>query len=301
MPGHGDDPDERPAMNGTGAGSAPDRPRYLFPIDGDHPRDVLEIVCDLVADADADLFLAAPVTEDNHSSEGTITARQEADRQVAKLVWQAKETCRGDPSIEPIVRVGEDREEMLEEIVDAFSISTIVAEDGSRSGVQSVLHVNGPDRDSVPGDRDAITVTGIEYFEGIDSVLVPIAGGPHSGMAIDVGLALARPNDASLELFHVHEPGDGPRNAGEDILEHGMDRVADYGTVERTLQESTEVHQAIVDRSSSFDVTVLGAPREGRLRRFVFGTVPDEVVARADRTILTAYRGGVSDSWLDRL
>lgn len=301
MPGNGDGPDERPAIGGRAGGSGPDRPRYLFPIDGDHPRDVLELVCDLVADADADLVLAAPITEGSTPSDVAIDARQEADRQVAKLVWHAEKTCQGELSIERVVRVGEDRERVLEEIVEVFGISTIIAEDRPRSGVQSLLHCNGPASDAFPGECDGITVTGVEYLDGIDSILVPIAGGPHSGMAIDVGLALARTNDASLELLHVHEPGDEARNAGARILERGMDRATAYENVDRTLQESTEVHQTVLDRSSSSDVTVLGAPQEGLLRRFVFGTVPDEVVARADRTILTAHRGGVSDSWLDRL
>lgn len=301
MPGSGDDPDERPEIGGTTDGSESNRPRYLFPIDGDHPRDVLEIVCDLVADADADLVLAAPVTEGNNSSGGRVNARLEADRQVAKLIWQAKETCRGDPSIERVVRDGKNRERILEEVVDAFSVSTIVTEDRPGSGLSSFLHSEGNNGGSFSRNCDSITVTGIEYLDSIDSVLVLIAGGPHSGMAIDIGLALARENDASLELLHVHEPGDEARNAGELILERGMDRVADYGNADGSLRESTDDQQTILDRTSSADVTVLGAPREGVLRRFVFGTVPDEVVARADRTILTAHRGGVSDSWLDRL
>ncbi|MFW5919579.1 MAG: universal stress protein [Halanaeroarchaeum sp.] len=301
MPGNGDGPDERPQIGETTGGSDPDRPRYLFPIDGDHPRDVLELVCDLVADADADLVLAAPVTEGSSPSGGTIEAREEAHRRAATLVWHAKETCQGDLSIERVVRVGTDRERVLEEIVDAFSVSTIVSEDRPRSGRSSPLQSEGDNGGSFPRKCDSITVTGIEYIDAIDSVLEPIAGGPHSGMAIDVGLALARQHDASLELLHVHEPGDEAREAGAELLEHGMDRVADYENADGTVQESTEVQETILDHTSSFDVTVLGAPREGLIRRFVFGTVPDEVDARADRTILTAHRGGVSDSWLDRL
>lgn len=301
MPDYGDGSDERPATNGTAGGSDPDRPRYLFPIDGDHPREVLEIVCDLVADADADLVLAAAVTEGEQPGEGMNDPREAATRRVAKLVWHAKDTCRSDQTIERVVRVGEDRERILEEVVGAFSVSTIVAEDRPRSGVPSLREFDGTDGAITPGECDAITVTGIEYLDSIDSVLVPIAGGPHSGMAIDVGLALARQNDAPLELLHVHAPGDDAEESAERIMERGMDRVAAYGEVDRNLLESADVRRAIVDRSSPFDVTVLGAPRDGPLRRFVFGTVPDEVISRADRTILTAHRGGVSDSWLDRL
>lgn len=301
MPGRGDSPDERPAMNGTSGGSDPDRPRFLFPIDGHHPQKTLEIVCDLIADAGADLVLAAPVTKGNHSSEGTTIDRLGANEQVAKLVWQAKKTCRGDPSIERVVRVGEDRERILEEIVDAVSVSTVIAEYHPRSGVQSLRQFDGTSGTIAAGECDAMTVTGIEYLDSIDSVLVPIAGGPHSGMAIDVGLALARSNDASLELLHVHGPADEAREEGELILERGMDRVGDYENADATLQESTDIQGTILDHTSTADVTVLGAPQEGLLRRFVFGTVPEEVVERADRTILTAHRGGVSESWLDRL
>lgn len=130
-----------------------------------------------------------------------------------------------------------------------------------------------------------------------ESILVPIAQGPHSGLAIDTGLAIARHHDAPLELLHVANDGDGSAT-GQEVLDAGMERVAGYSRAEQTLLEAADVPTAIVEYAAPFDLTILGAPREGLLHQFILGTVPGDVSTDTDGTVLVTHHGDSQDSWL---
>lgn len=295
--GSGEALDEKPSFEE----SEEPQPRYLFPVDGEHSDEVLWLVCDLVADADAELVIASPVTVPEQTPLKMPLPRERGRRRAATFVLKAKQQCHGSPPIDQVVRIGHDREHILQDIADTYAISTLITEDRPRSGIRSLLGFGGIDGAALKKGCDTIIVTRIEQVEAIDSIVVPIARGPHSGLAIDTGLAVARQNEASLELLHVHEAGDDDGRAmGEQVLDTGMGRVGNYENAERTLRESSEVSRAIVEYTHPFDLTVLGAPREGLLRQFVFGTIPDDVSAHADGTVLTAHRGGADNSWLDR-
>lgn len=289
--------DTAPPTGTTGG----DRPRYLFIVDGAHPNDVLPIVCDLVADADGELVIAALVTVPEQTPLSMPQPRHEAERLVAQLTFAAKETCPGPPPIHQVARVGRHRGDILEGIVESYHISTVITEDPPRPGHRSRLGIEGVDDGSLDADCDTILVTRTARATDLDSVLVPIARGPHSGLAIDTGVALARQNDASLELLHVSSESDGEaKSVGQEVLDHGVDRVGSFEALEHTLLEATDVPATIVEHTESFDATVLGAPREGLIRQFVLGSIPESVSAAADGTVVVAHRAGADESWIGR-
>ncbi|ELZ00706.1 UspA domain-containing protein [Natrialba chahannaoensis JCM 10990] len=49
----------------------------------------------------------------------------------------------------------------------------------------------------------------------IDSILVPIAGGPHEGLALEAASALASQHDAVVHLLHVRSETDPERSDGD--------------------------------------------------------------------------------------
>jgi nucleotide-binding universal stress UspA family protein len=127
---------------------------------------------------------------------------------------------------------------------------------------------------------------------GVDSVLLPVAGGPHVETAARVATAIAARNDARVLVFSVGTPGD----AGQFVAE-GREALADADgpevPVETATRESDDVTEAIVDESTAHDVVVLGATRQGALRRKLVGSVPRRVVDRTDRTVILARNGDV--------
>ncbi|MFC7202160.1 universal stress protein [Haloferax namakaokahaiae] len=127
---------------------------------------------------------------------------------------------------------------------------------------------------------------------GVDSVLLPVAGGPHVETAARAAIAIAARNDARVVVFSVETSGDAAAFVAE-----GREALADVDVpdvpVETTVRESDDVTDAIVDEAAAHDVVVMGATRRGHLRRKLVGSVPRRVVNRTDRTVILARNGDV--------
>lgn len=275
--------------------------RVLYTVDGDHAATSLPLVCDLRADADAELVIGSPVVLSDQTSLEAAGSRGEGRRLAAKYVLKAKEECANGSDIHQITTAGDSRATILERMVEAHKISTLVTEDYPNSTTHSLLGVGGSDDAALPETCDTIILSRVQPPRAVDSVLVPVDRGPHSGLATETGLALARQNDAALELLHVYSPdNDDGRAEGEEVLAAASDRTNGYEPIEGTLLEASGIPEAIIDHAKSFDVTVFGAPREKLLRRFVAEPIPDEVGAETDGTVLVAHRGEEDTSWVSR-
>lgn len=129
---------------------------------------------------------------------------------------------------------------------------------------------------------------------GVDSVLLPVAGGPHVETAARAAVAIAARNDARVLVFSVETSGDAASFVAE-----GRDALADVDgpevPVETTVRESDDVTDALVTEAAAHDVVVLGATRKGALRRNLAGSVPRQFVDRTDRTVILARNGDVVD------
>lgn len=124
---------------------------------------------------------------------------------------------------------------------------------------------------------------------GVESILVPTTGSTHARFAAEVAGALARANDARVEVVHVVSPGADADDRVEAILDSTAG-IIDGVEVTTTALEHADVADAIVSRSAAHDVTVLGASRESLLERLVFGAVPKSVGRDAHGTIILAKR-----------
>lgn len=277
------------------------QPRFLFTVDGHQPASVLPLVCDLLADADAELLIGSPVTLPEQTPLTAPGPRHEGERSAARNVMKAKQQCGDGLSINHVVLAGHGRDAIIQNMIDTFDISTLITEDHPRSGIQSLLGFEATDEAAVSESCDTVIVSRIEHLEAIDSILVPVARGPHSGFAIDVGLALARQNEATLELLHVYSDDDNVGlSDGKEVLETASDRLNGYGPVEQTLLEADDIPDTIIDHAQPADITVFGAPRERKLRQFMLGTISEAVSEEAEGTVLIAHKGGTHESWLDR-
>ena len=296
-----DTPGERPSLD---LGDGEDHevpPKFLFPVDGDHPEKVLPLVCDLVAEADGELLIGSPVILPDQTSLEAPDPRRDGERLAAKYVFEAKQRCESNPPIDHAIVSGHGRDSIVQTMIERYDVSTFITQEQPRSGIRSLLGLETVDEAAVPESCDSIIVSRIERMDDVESILVPIARGPHSQLAIETGLALARQNDASLELLHSYPTGDAEERAeGDEILSHGADIVDGYEPFEQTLLEAEDIHETIIEYAEPFDITVFGAPREGLLQQFMLGTVPEEMSEDATGTVLIAHRGGADESWLDK-
>lgn len=135
--------------------------------------------------------------------------------------------------------------------------------------------------------------------DGVESVLLAVAGGPHVDTAARAAAAIAAGNDARVVVFSVDAGGGGRPGSGdaETFVLEGRAAVAaadgpDVPTV-TVVRESDDVTGTVVAEAADHDVVVLSATRRGGLRRRLAGSVPRRVAARTDRTVILARSGDV--------
>lgn len=136
----------------------------------------------------------------------------------------------------------------------------------------------------------------------IDSVLVPVAGGPHDEFARETAASIARQNDATLRFLHVHaaEQPELSRSEAETLLRAATDDARSVSTVEADLVESDDITGTITDRTSEHDLTVLGVTRGGLLQQRLIGSVSEAVARHAAGSVILAKRYDPMQSRLRR-
>lgn len=126
--------------------------------------------------------------------------------------------------------------------------------------------------------------------DGVERVLLPVAGGPHLPFAASVADAIAGANDASVRLLTVVDPDatDAERDRSRGILDEAAGLLV--APVETCLEESASIEDAVLEATDDCDLVVFGATRRGPVRRRLIGSVPQAVGRRSDRSVIVARR-----------
>jgi nucleotide-binding universal stress UspA family protein len=156
---------------------------------------------------------------------------------------------------------------------------------GLRRGVTDRIVANSP--------TDTVVANGTGDLRDLASILVPVAGGPHTGLAVEVACALAKHTDAWVELFTVipENPSADDRSAGAECLARARQQLETFERFDTWLYEDDDPAMAIAEQSDYYDAVVMGAPTKGRIRRIVFGSTADCVDRSVDIPVVTAVSG----------
>ena len=128
----------------------------------------------------------------------------------------------------------------------------------------------------------------------IESILVPVADGPHGAVSVAVAAALTRRHDATLSLVHVvpEDASETRLDEADSILARHLEAVADADVAaDSATVRGAHVAGTITDLTSDYDLTILGATRGGFLGRKLVGSVA-EGVGRAATSQVIVTRGG---------
>lgn len=120
-------------------------------------------------------------------------------------------------------------------------------------------------------------------------ILVPIAGGPHTTLALRVAAfasAAATRGTGTLTLLYVARPNDGPAAAARWWTQVAPLVEPIDAPLATMVVYSTDVTAAILQAAVEFDAVVLGATREPLFERVLLGTIPELVAARCARTVI---------------
>ncbi|WP_231186728.1 amino acid permease [Haladaptatus sp. DYF46] len=133
----------------------------------------------------------------------------------------------------------------------------------------------------------------------VDSILVPIAGGPHSDFAADVADTIASSTGANVELVHVVDPNADDQEARK-MLAESEDQFREHAQVSTTVLTGDDIVDTIVSRTNEHDLTIVGATREGLLQQFVFGAIPEQIGWRSKSTTIMAKQHQSITSYLQQ-
>ncbi|WP_255168753.1 universal stress protein [Natrononativus amylolyticus] len=132
---------------------------------------------------------------------------------------------------------------------------------------------------------------------GVDSILLPVAGGPHVRPAAVAAKAIAARNDATVIALSVAAP-DLDEDAARGAAERARDLLAELPgpavAVETRVREGP-VLETIAEAAGGHDVLVVGATRQGAFHRRLVGSVARDVVHRTERTVILARAGDAVD------
>lgn len=127
----------------------------------------------------------------------------------------------------------------------------------------------------------------------IDSILVPIADGPHCELAVELAETIAAQHNASVQLLHVSHPtvDDSTRTDTSTLLQGYDSFLAENDvSVETSTIQSEHVAGAITDETTNHDLTILGTTRDPFLKRTLVGSVAEGVGRAAASSVILTRR-----------
>lgn len=127
----------------------------------------------------------------------------------------------------------------------------------------------------------------------IESILVPVAGGPNSQAAVRVAVEMASGWNATLRLLTIVDSG-----SDAEHVERAETRLQGYATEISGLEtridvaESDDVVSTIAERSHNHGLIVIGDSERTLFKRLFTGPVPQRLSKRADAPIIVVERTG---------
>ncbi|XVH33484.1 amino acid permease (plasmid) [Haloferacaceae archaeon DSL9] len=142
--------------------------------------------------------------------------------------------------------------------------------------------------DEAPCDVVVTKVTGTERPA---KVLVPTDGGPHAAFAEEIAAAFASIGRAEVTLLNV---ATGARENAEALVRTRKGRVAEAEGIDASVAvaDGTDIADAILAfaRENAYDTIIVGAAKEGKARRALFGDIPEAVGERFEGEVLMVRR-----------
>jgi nucleotide-binding universal stress UspA family protein len=136
---------------------------------------------------------------------------------------------------------------------------------------------------SIETGCDAILLPG--RMEGLDQILLPVRGLHNAEKIAPVCAALVRNGTTTVTLLHVVEEEESAEAARTEVLDP-MTRALvrsgiDAGMIFQEAVSAPSAVDAIIDRAAHSDAVIIGET-DPSMREILFGTVPEQIVERAE-------------------
>lgn len=170
--------------------------------------------------------------------------------------------------------------------ITAHDIDTLILPSDSPGGVLGREATNWL---ATHANCDVIVVNGQSGYDTVVSLLLPIVGGRHTGVAVDVAHRIAKDCDAWVDILHVVEKDASAhrRERAQECVDAAYQRLALPETTSTWVLEADNTVESIIEQSKYYELTILGAPTKHRLAQFVYGSTNQSIRANAWSVVLS--------------
>lgn len=130
----------------------------------------------------------------------------------------------------------------------------------------------------------------------IESVFVPVSGGPNSRRVVRTAVhmaSLGEEGPAEVNLMHIVPPGAGTRERirTNQIFDYALEGI-DYPHITRNIVEGTSVLETILENAENCEceLIVIGSTDEPLFRNLLVGNIAEQVANRAKVTVIVVKR-----------
>lgn len=130
----------------------------------------------------------------------------------------------------------------------------------------------------------------------IESVFVPVSGGPNSRRVVRTAVhmaSLGEEGPAKVDLMHIVPPGAGTRERirTNQIFDYALEGI-DYPHITRNIVEGTSVLETILENAENCEceLIVIGSTDEPLFRNLLVGNIAEQVANRAKVTVIVVKR-----------
>jgi amino acid transporter/nucleotide-binding universal stress UspA family protein len=131
------------------------------------------------------------------------------------------------------------------------------------------------------------------------NILVPVAGGPNSTLALETALMLAADGDTHITLFSVVNGGKSFDPASLLTKDFSGSDVATENISAKSVP-ARDVKEAILSESENYDLVVIGASRKPVLSHVFHGTLPEEIAENCHKPLIMVSANRGIRSWVRR-
>ncbi|MBN1660492.1 MAG: DUF389 domain-containing protein [Anaerolineae bacterium] len=198
------------------------------------------------------------------------------------------DTCNGVPVSVEVCKGSEAAPAILQRIRTEQPDLLLLGWRGARGGGRYLLgHTLDAVVQSAPCDVAVVRTEGAKSALDLDvteikRVLVPAAGGPNAGLAIDLALDLSP--DVQVTVLNIARSAQGQvaLSLGQERLKEILHPWADEPRVQGKVVQADSIIQGILTEAArGYDLVMIGSSQESYLDRVLFGNIPQTVATRS--------------------
>ncbi|OQY23224.1 MAG: hypothetical protein B6I34_04880 [Anaerolineaceae bacterium 4572_32.1] len=215
---------------------------------------------------------------------------KEGRAQLETVIQQARQR---DVPVHTMIRLSRDVTEALRQTVMEHASDLIVLgwPGYTRTSGRLFGSIIDPIVDNPPAD---IAVVRYREFRPVRSILVPVAGGLNSRLAVRTAISMARQSQdgpTQVTVMHVVPTccAETDRVRGEKYTRQAIENNP-YQHLERLIVEGDDVVEAILETAQDYDLIVIGATEEPLLSNLLVGNLPTRIAREADVTVVMVKR-----------